>query len=511
MNKKILAIAVIALAAISNLAADDTLVTQGFEGTTFPPTGWTRIIYNGGTQYYPCYWHRNTYSTDFHNGSAGAYVWWSYGLQNEWLRTPSLNLTGYDPDTHQVALRFVSAFYKTSGAGVYNYICVSRNNGSTWIDTLDELTKGYPGSGWTYVNDDPNPLEYDISDHIGNNILIGWNYRYTGTGVGRGVWSIDDVIVIARDTTTGGGGEMDLELTTITRPNTVEDGGVAFKPAVRIYNTGGDTVTATLRFRIKEGTQQVYEDALSNVPLAPGYTNVGAFKFFTPDGGKNYTAFAVVEHPEDPNPDNNDKEKDFSTMLGIDVTPFEILAPLPEQMNSFAPSAIYAENAGAETTEANLICSVEDGTFHAVVWADTLSHTFAANDTFTATFDVCDALLDGPYTITFWAENPVDASNISHPPMSLAFTYTGIAEKPEVTSFDLAVAGRTVTFSLPEASSVNLAVYDVAGNLVATLASGSYSAGSHVVTWNADASSGFYFVKLSTPERSAVRKLTLLK
>lgn len=84
----------------------------------------------------------------------------------------------------------------------------------------------------------------------------------------------------------------------------------------------------------------------------------------------------------------------------------------------------------------------------------------------------------------------------------------GVEEEVPPRSFVLDVVNNMVNFSLPEATDVSLRVFDVTGRIVATLASGSMSAGSYSATWKA--SSGVYFVKLVTPEFSAVRKVVLL-
>jgi len=75
----------------------------------------------------------------------------------------------------------------------------------------------------------------------------------------------------------------------------------------------------------------------------------------------------------------------------------------------------------------------------------------------------------------------------------------------------------TIQFDLATAGQVELQVFDVAGHLVRTLASGVQEAGRHSVIWNGlDANghrvgSGVYFYKLVAPEFSATRKLILLK
>ncbi len=75
----------------------------------------------------------------------------------------------------------------------------------------------------------------------------------------------------------------------------------------------------------------------------------------------------------------------------------------------------------------------------------------------------------------------------------------------------------TIPLGLPEASQVSLKVYNITGQLVATLASGLMSAGFHEVKWQADRfPSGMYILHMqaigtSGDAHRTVQKLTLLK
>jgi len=69
-----------------------------------------------------------------------------------------------------------------------------------------------------------------------------------------------------------------------------------------------------------------------------------------------------------------------------------------------------------------------------------------------------------------------------------------------------------VSFSLPVASHATLYVYNVAGQKVATLADGNFSAGTHYTEWDAtDFASGVYFYRLQAGEFSETKKMILLK
>jgi hypothetical protein len=75
----------------------------------------------------------------------------------------------------------------------------------------------------------------------------------------------------------------------------------------------------------------------------------------------------------------------------------------------------------------------------------------------------------------------------------------------------------TISFSLPEASDITLAVYNILGRRVTMLADGSFPAGTHMVSWGGRddrgkaAASGIYLYRLQTDEFSLSRKMLLLK
>jgi subtilisin family serine protease len=90
--------------------------------------------------------------------------------------------------------------------------------------------------------------------------------------------------------------------------------------------------------------------------------------------------------------------------------------------------------------------------------------------------------------------------------------------EPFVTSQPNPTTGATtLSFSLARTGEVNLAVYDASGREVRTLLSGRREPGSYSVRWDGrdasgrPAASGVYFYRLSTPERTQVGKLVVLR
>lgn len=68
----------------------------------------------------------------------------------------------------------------------------------------------------------------------------------------------------------------------------------------------------------------------------------------------------------------------------------------------------------------------------------------------------------------------------------------------------------SLRFSLAQASDVELAVFDVTGRAVATLASGRYAPGAHTVDWSADGMpAGLYLVRLRTERGTLTQRVQL--
>jgi hypothetical protein len=69
-----------------------------------------------------------------------------------------------------------------------------------------------------------------------------------------------------------------------------------------------------------------------------------------------------------------------------------------------------------------------------------------------------------------------------------------------------------IDFSLPDASHVDVAVFDVAGRRVATLAEGRFEAGVHTVRWDArNAAAGVYFCRFQAGGDVATQRMVRLE
>ena len=135
-----------------------------------------------------------------------------------------------------------------------------------------------------------------------------------------------------------------------------------------------------------------------------------------------------------------------------------------------------------------------------------------------------DYLVTGPMTTDAFLKVVARdaAGNTAQDQSDAAFSIigtTGVDDGP-VTAFALSgvVPNPThglahVTFALPRAARIRVAVLDVQGREVLTLAAGEYGAGRHSVALAAGRklSAGLYFVRMSTPEQTFVKRFAIMK
>jgi hypothetical protein len=176
--------------------ADAILLTESFDGTTFPPPGWTRIVtdtsHTNGV--YPAHW--DTFGVTYpgiltpRTPPRCAGVWWSWNTQQEWLITPAISLTG--GTSYQLEWWYYG--YRGSAHGDHFYTKISTDNGSTWTPIYDlSALITPPDTGWAYW---VAPVQLDLTSYAGQRVKIAW-HADEGTG-GPGIWTawgIDDIVV----------------------------------------------------------------------------------------------------------------------------------------------------------------------------------------------------------------------------------------------------------------------------------------------------------------------------
>jgi ligand-binding sensor domain-containing protein len=131
-------------------------------------------------------------------------------------------------------------------------------------------------------------------------------------------------------------------------------------------------------------------------------------------------------------------------------------------------------------------------------------------------YEIYDVAIDSDGTI--WCAgkfgissfHPDSSSGVKDSPSPAEFHITGISPNPFNPS-------TTISFSLPAAAQVNLAVYDITGRKVRTLISGNFSAGSRSAIWDGrdssgrPVSSGVYIARLQSGKSAQSKKMLLMR
>jgi aminopeptidase N len=152
-------------------------------------------------------------------------------------------------------------------------------------------------------------------------------------------------------------------------------------------------------------------------------------------------------------------------------------------------------NAGLFTMPIDIKIHTTGGEVIEVAWNDQWSQDFF--------FEVDDPVTDvefdpGNWILKYASEISAPSTGFDAPEALALSAALGTAGGPAVLSFALPTAGR-----------VELAIYDVAGRKLASLVDGFVEAGVHEVEWDAMAS-GVYFAKIAAAGETATEKLVVL-
>jgi hypothetical protein len=166
-------------------------ITEGFEGTNFPPTDWTQVITDtnaaGTTGVFPTWCQFGTVAltpaVPPHGGAQQAGMWWDSVHQDEWLITPQFTCPG------NANLTFWSYVYFGSTYADHYYVKVSTDNGSTWTVVWDATTLT---GGWNYYT---TPITVSLNAYGGQPIKVAWQAVDSDAGGMWYVWFLDDISI----------------------------------------------------------------------------------------------------------------------------------------------------------------------------------------------------------------------------------------------------------------------------------------------------------------------------
>ena len=200
------------------------ILLEGFEGDQFPPEGWSLESLN--MSWFTWYrakaeWASNWFGDEYYvvppQGERQAALEWDeseeWGPQDESLVTPLIALDRPAVLTFETSCQYGVAQYQDH----YKVDVLNTNTGS-WTTLWDAVDLSQ------YLNNYSEPVSIDLSQFQGTNIRLRWRGHNNGSDVLTYSWFIDDVRVIATDTTDVNVGEMMLSDNSVNLyPNPVKD------------------------------------------------------------------------------------------------------------------------------------------------------------------------------------------------------------------------------------------------------------------------------------------------
>lgn len=160
-----------------------SILSEGFEGANFPPTGWTQLIT------IPAFtWHLDTSHSTPHSGNNKAGVLYDDQLrtQNEWLYSPVVNLTSY---AHPMIEFWWNMSYYWGVTPYNNYnlnLKISTDGGTTWTQLWSEDSVGVFTSFEWYRK------TFDLTAYnTFSNVKFGFQYY----GRDGAACALDDIII----------------------------------------------------------------------------------------------------------------------------------------------------------------------------------------------------------------------------------------------------------------------------------------------------------------------------
>jgi hypothetical protein len=282
----------------------------------------------------------------------------------------------------------------------------------------------------------------------------------------------------------------------------------AFTVTCQILDEGGGIVFTSSR------TDSLGPDEEKGVPFEDWIVG--------PDAGITYEIQAICALTNDFNTANDKFIWYVKSVLppGIDVGTVSIDEPTDrvDQGSVVKPKATV-KNFGESPANFDVYCEIPGYTtsMKSVV-------ALAKDGTTQVTFDDWTPTTPGAVTITVYTKLTGDG-DVTNDTAKVTVTVVGVAEDHKLpTAFNLEAARpnpvatwTNIQYALPVNSQVTLAIYDITGKLVKTLASGVMEAGYKSVIWNGKDNSGksvpngLYFIRFETPKYSATRKLVLTR
>ncbi|MBI3195676.1 MAG: choice-of-anchor J domain-containing protein [Ignavibacteriae bacterium] len=301
---------------ITGTNGQTTILQEGFENATFPPTGWHIKNRGGNASDTSETWIRATGgippNTNYHSGNAGAFSQDGETGERleEWLISKPITI----PSNSNLSLKFWHRLQWNNYSDGPEYVLLSKTDtaSSSFVDTIFTLPGTEP-STWREVT-------LSLPDYSGQIIYIA--FVHTSPNGFADAWVIDDILVTRFAKTSS-----DVGAVNIIEPSLVIWVGQTYTPKVLIRNFSTSSQTGfpvSFTVKTKSGNIIHTDTTIYADTIAPGTNDTVSFQPWIPAEGGMDTMVAQTLLAGDSQPLN-------------DVT--KILLEIAQQYNTGGPDA----------------------------------------------------------------------------------------------------------------------------------------------------------------------------
>lgn len=485
-------------------------IRESFEGESFPPLNWTQITTNNGAPnglgVFPtwCRFHEvNLFGEPITppDGIYQAGLRWEYNHQDEWLISPSF----YCPP--EAYLSFYSYVYHGSENNEHYYVKISSDNGHSWHVLWDASTLS---GGWNIY---AAPYVIDLSNYGGQQVKVAFQALDAPTLDGLWYdWFIDDIVISSANNedlahfarylpapATKAKAQMSLSLAPAAplynSSRRVEEGRVASEP-VLAKQSATNKQRVLMGYKVWRLNLGQEEDESTWNLITQEIVNE---TFLVDSGWQNlingYYRWAVKAYYSNDVP----SVPAFSNTLQRVVETGMIAGIVRKANNAPLPGATISAAGRTATTSAN-------GAYALVIPEGT--HEVMCEAPGYQTQIVPEVVVYRNQTTTVNFQLPVSNEDEVSP----AYKTELLTNYPNPFN-----PSTTLRYSLKEATSVELSIFNAKGQLVRKLVSGMQNAGKYQVVWNgkdelgSSVASGVYFYRLQAGEKRFTRKMLLMQ
>lgn len=299
-----------AIGASASTAAVSGYLTEGFEGSTFPPSGWQVVDAQDPLNTFV------QYATNSHSGAFNAYCNWSPQtvVGEDWLITPQFHVISGD----SLTFFFSPQVLPYPPDSLYILVSTTDSALTSFTNVVDLLIEGVnyptPAAYWYY--------SYPLTAFAGQDIYVAFqNVNIWGDGI-----HLDDI--------TMGTKPPDAASESIDVPLFAPTGGIS--PKATFKNDGDSIISFPVTMTISGG----YSSTKNISNLNPGVSQQVTFDPFTPSGPGSYFVTIETALVGDTHLSNDTLSSSILFMDGFTNYGWSVRAPLPDARQGAAVGAI---------------------------------------------------------------------------------------------------------------------------------------------------------------------------